>query len=298
MKLTKLLFSLLIAFMATSVLISCGDGKKSEEENYSEEFKESESDLQEDIKQITYNLPSPSEVPGLLMRSGIDYNGELINPSSNVDKYTSTNDLAALNLGVFATDVGYLISHDKVQEALNYLSDCKKLGDQLGLSGSFETSFIEKFETNLNNKDSLTRLIDATINESHVYLQNTERAHLSAMLLTGSMVEGLYISTELINRYPSEGLTEEIRNAVLTDLIRVILEQYKTVNVLMEMINDLQPTDQLNTIKSDLEALTAEYEKLDIEDKIENNQGSLVFKDEHLKEISTIVTKMRNEITQ
>lgn len=280
-------------------LSSCGSGNKEEGTDNSQEFDAAaeEKDLAQSIEEVVYDIPSPSEVPYLLQATGAEFNGSLVNGVTKADSYTSSNDKAALNLGIYASDVGYLISHEKVQDALNYMSVSKGLAVQLGLAGQFEQNLVHRFEANLSNPDSLTHLLDHTINNSSEYLKGDGRSKIAALLITGSFIEGLYISSQLIKNYPKDILDEESRNAILTPLIRVILQQEQSAVEVLRMLNDMEKSDTVNDLIEQITTLNQTYAKLNIEEKIRNNQGNLVFDDVTLAEITSIVNNMRTKIT-
>lgn len=142
-----------LALALTFGLWSCGS-KKEKEEN-SEEFKQAEESLKDEIKDVVYNIPSPSEIPYLLQATGAEFNQSLLNDRKKADQYLSKNDKAALNLGIYAADIGYLSSYDKTQEAIDYMNSAKKLADNLGVIGSFDADILQRFEKNISNKDSL-----------------------------------------------------------------------------------------------------------------------------------------------
>lgn len=289
----NLLFSTLIAIG----LASCGSSSSDKDKN-SSEFKEAEESLKEQIEEVIYNIPSPSEIPYLLQATGAEFNESLVNPRTKVDQYASRTDKAALNLGVYAADIGYLSSYDKTQEAIDYLNSTKTLADNLGIIGSFDVEVLQKFEANISNKDSLTRLLDRTIKKAENYLADDNRNKLSALVVTGSFVEGLYISTGLVKSYPKDLLPDDSRNLVLTPLIRVVLEQKKSVSDLVKMLSNVEQTEPITTIVSDLKNLEASYNALNIEEQIKNNKANMVLTDKNLIEITTIVEKIRKNITE
>ena len=92
----------------------------------------------------------------MLQTTGAEFNESLINPRDKADQYASITNKAALNLGVYAADIGYLVSYDKTQEAIDYLNAAKALADGLGVIGSFDLEVLNQFEKNLSNKDSLS----------------------------------------------------------------------------------------------------------------------------------------------
>ena len=291
--LIPVLFSTLIAM----VLASCGSSSSDKDKN-SSEFKEAEESLKEQIEEVIYNIPSPSEIPYLLQATGAEFNESLVNPRTKVDQYASRTDIAALNLGVYAADIGYLSSYDKTQEAIDYLNSTKTLADNLGIIGSFDVEVLQKFEANISNKDSLTHLLDRTIKNAQVFLADNDRNKLSALVVTGSFIEGLYISTGLIKSYPKDLLPDDKRNLVLTPLIRVVLEQKKSVSDLLKMLTNVEQTEPVAGIVADLKALETAYNALNIEEQIKNNKANLVLTDKNLIEITTIVEKLRKSITE
>jgi len=290
---TNLVFSTLIAIG----LASCGSSSSDKDKN-SSEFKEAEESLKEQIEDVIYNIPPPSEIPYLLQATGAEFNESLVNPRTKVDQYASRTDKAALNLGVYAADIGYLSSYDKTQEAIDYLNSTKTLADNLGIIGSFDVEILQKFEANISNKDSLTHLLDRTIKKAENYLADDNRNKLSALVVTGSFVEGLYIATGLIKSYPKDLLPDDARNLVLTPLIRVVLDQKKSASDLLKMLSGVEQTEPIATIVTDLKSLEGAYNALNIEEQIKNNKANLVLTDKNLIDITTIVEKMRKIITE
>ncbi|MBN8575425.1 MAG: hypothetical protein KF775_02560 [Cyclobacteriaceae bacterium] len=293
MKLSRLLMPF-VAVAALAGLWSCGGGSK--KENNANDFNEAEQSLKDQIKEVVYNLPSPTEIPYLLQQTGADYNQSLINSRSKVDQYISRTDKAALNLGVYTADIGYLSSYDKTQEAIDYLSSAKKLADNLGVIGTFDVDVLKRFESNIANKDSLASILNTAVQSSEKYLKDDSRNKLAALLLSGSFIEGLYISTGLIKTYPKNLLPEDSRNLVLTPLMRVILQQEKSVDELTSMLSTVDQAEPVGSLVADLKALQASYKALNIEEQIRNNRANMVLSDKNLIEITNIVEKMRKSI--
>jgi hypothetical protein len=281
---------------ASLILWSCG-GSTNKEEN-SKDFEAAEESLKDQIQDVVYNIPSPSEIPYLLEATGAEFNQGLINDRRKADSYVN-NDKAALNLGVYAADIGYLSSYGKTQEAIDYLNTTKSLADRLGVVGSFDVEVLKQFESNIANKDSLAALLNRTVQKTDAYLKDDSRNKLAALMVTGSFVEGLYISTGLIKSYPKNLLADDQRNLVLTPLMRVILQQEESVDELLKMLSTVEEegNDTVNSIKTDLTSLQASYRALNIEEQIKNNKANLVLSDKNLSDITTIVEKLRKSIT-
>jgi len=287
--------AIILVTLFTFGLWSCGSSSK--EGNNSDEFKQAEESLQEQIEEVVYNIPSPSEIPYLLEATGAEYNQSLIHDRKMVDQYSTRNDKAALNLGVYAADIGYLSSYGKTQEAIDYLNSCKSLADNLGVIGSFDATVLQQFESNIGNKDSLATILNRSIQKTDEYLKDDSRNKLAALILTGSFIEGLYISTELIKTYPKDILPDDARNVVLTPLIRVILEQEKSIDELLRMLGGLPKEEPVTSLVTDLTELQSSYRALNVEEQIKNNRSDLVLTDKNLIDITNSVEKIRKSIT-
>jgi hypothetical protein len=281
---------------ALLMLQSCGSSSGDQGKN-SDEFKAAEESLKEQIEEVVYNIPSPSEIPYLLQATGAEFNQSLINPRTKADQYASRNDKAALNLGIYAADIGYLSSYDKSQEAIDYLNSCKVLADNLGVIGSFDIEMLKRFEANISNKDSLALLLNETISKTEDFLKDDSRNKLAALVLTGSFVESLYISTGIIKSYPKNMLPADKRNLVLTPVMRVVLEQKKSVNELLKMLATVEQSDPVTSLVADLKSLEADYAALNIEEQIKNNRADMVLTDKNLEKITATVEKLRKSIT-
>jgi hypothetical protein len=295
MKFTSLRAPLLVISVALAI-VSCGPSAKQEDK--SEEFKQAQESLKDQIQDVVYNIPSPSEIPYLLQATGADFNQSLVNDRKKVDQYATRNDKAALNLGIYAADIGYLSSYDKTQEAIEYLGVAKGLADNLGVIGSFDPEVLKRFEANISNKDSLAALLNQSVQKTDKYLKDDSRNKLAALMVTGSFIEGLSISTGLIKTYPKNLLPNDQRNLVLTPLIRVILEQEKSVDELIKMLSAVDQAEPVAGIVADLTALQASYRALNIDEQIKNNKANLVLTDKNLVDITEIVNKLRSSIIE
>lgn len=295
MKLKRPFYFLIIAMLALG-LVSCASSSEDKGES-SKEFDEADESLKNQIDELVYKIPPPSEIPYMLQASGAEFNQDLVNSREKVDQYTNRSDKAALNLGVYAADIGYLTSYDKTQESIDYLTACKTLSDDLGLIGTFDAELLQKFEENISNKDSLTRFLDRTIKKSETFLKDGSRNKLSSLVIAGSFIEGLYISTGLIKSYPKNILPEDSRNLILTPLMSVVLKQKNSVSEMVKMLSAAEQTETVATMVQDLKTLEQTYKELNIEEQIKKNRADLVLSDKNLEGITILVEKIRKNIT-
>ncbi len=290
--------SLYYFFCLALVLGLSACGSSGDKKNNADEFKEAEEGLRSTIEDVVYNIPSPTEIPYLIQQTGAEFNQGLLNSRNKVDQYTNRTDKASLNLGVYTADIGYLTSYDKTQEAIEYLNACKTLADYLGVIGTFDIEILKRFEANIANKDSLAKLLDESIKETEKFLKDDTRNKQAALVVAGSFVEGLHISTGLVNTYPKDLLPTDTRNVILTPVIQVILNQKKSVSELLKMLSAIEQTDPVSGMVRDLKELEAAYESLNIEEQIKNNRADMVLSDKNLVTISAVVAKMRKSIVE
>ncbi len=295
-----------VSFLVAFALLfsACSSGQKENAQN-KQEFDEAEEQAAEEdtadvkgrIKSILAQLPPPSEVPYLLQATGAEYDQSIVNNISAADKYKSTSDKTALNLGVYASDIAYLSSYNQVQEALNFMNSAKALGDELGLNTVFNLETLDRFENNLGDKDSLGLIVNEVVEESNDQLTDNDRIKTAALILSGSFVEGLYLSTSIINNYPKDILPKDSRNIILIPLVRLILDQEKPLGNMIPFLQEVEQDAAIEQMTSRLQGLKAEYDKLNIEESIRNNRGNELLSDENISNIAQLISEIRSDIT-
>ncbi len=275
---------------------SCSTDKK--QETSSDEFDEAASEIKEKVEAIIYEIPSPSEIPFIIQATGAEYIPQLVNDLGKYEKYTSSTKVAAMNLGVYASDIGYLVTYEKVQEALNYMDGCLDIGESLGLQSTIDVSIIEKFEANLGKKDTLAAIINDAINKSDSYLKENERNNIAALVIAGTFIEGLYIATQIVDSYPKDMLSSDDRNLILTPLIRVVLEQETALGNMISLLKSIDNKgDWIEGLINSMEELKSNYEELDIDELLDENKGNVVLSDKVLERITIQVQKIRSTVT-
>lgn len=287
--------SLSLVIVTSVLMLSCGADKKTGREG-SEDFEKAKSTLSERLENVVYEIPPPSEIPFLLEATGADFDGSIINSKSKFSSYNSTSS-ASLNLGLLSTDIGYMISYGKVQDALSYMEVAKQLAEKIGVGAAIDVNLIKRFESNLSSRDSLSVLVNEALSETERYLKESDRAKVAAMVLTGSFVEGLYISTALVRNYPKDILPDDARALILKPLIITILKQEKPLNDLIGLLKTLKSDEEIAKLLESFENLSSEFASLNISENLQNNQAAALLADGALDQIINTVGQIRDEIT-
>lgn len=287
----KLLLAVFLAF-----LIACQSEKK-KEADASDEFDQQAQKLKEQVEKVVYDIPPPSEIPYIIQSTGADFNPNIVNDAAKYESYTVSPKRAAFNLGVYATDIGYLSSYNKTQDALNYMDVCLKLTESVGVQDAVDLNVLERFENNLSNPDSLGIIINEVVENSDKYLQESERTNMAALVLGGTFVEALYIATQIIDTYPKDILSDDQRWVVLAPLVQLLAQQKDSLKDLVDLLNSVEEKDDwIRATINSLEELYQNYTEFDPMDKIREGKGNEVLNDEVLGTLTRQVNSIRSNI--
>ena len=287
-------------FILVFAINSCGDAVKSKSsESESAEFETAKNQMNADVNALLSSFPPPSEIPYLLMATGSDFDGTAVNEVSKVADYTREITKSAVNIGIYTTDIGYLISYDKTQSALEYIGACQKLSEAVGVNSVVDLEFMLRFEQNLLNKDSLKTLVDEASNQSNKLLESTGRLDIASLILSGSIVEGLYISTQLIKNYP-EDTPAEIRDLILEPLIKVVIDQKEGLDNLIQIVKKFDDNQTLSSLLMDLNKIKMIYENelIEISAQIASNKGDMMLQSKVLDHLTAEISRIRNSFVQ
>ena len=271
--------------------------KQRNDEVINKEFDLAREQLITDIDTIIKDLPPPSDVPYLLVSSGAILDMSLVNIlDSNIDKYASSKEKASLNLGIFIVDIGYLSLYERTRQAFNYIDKCQVLASSIGIEEIIDYQVVNRFLENQDNKDSLTAIVNDVMVQSTNTLKNLDELNSVALILAGSWIEGIYISTSVINDYPKD-LSEELRSLILEPLVQIVVDQKKSLVNLIKLMKKMDDETVLVMVK-DLEEVQKIYDEdlLEVEENIANNTGNYVLKPESIVKLTKKVSNIRYSI--
>lgn len=239
-------WTLLLAMLP--YLAACGDGATQQEElDTTTQEDPGQEDRMQRTRKIFYNVPSPMETATLLKKAGAEYDADILNDVQNVDTYTSASK-QALNLGIYGAALSYASVFNQTQESMFYTSCAKKLADKLGVIHAFNDSTLEAMESNMNDREALLDIISETYWSMDAYLKENERENISALMVAGGWVEGLYIATQVAKVNDSPELRQRIA------------EQKLSLNELIGLVGTYEGDDaSIQGVRQDLDALAAAF---------------------------------------
>jgi len=227
----------------------------------------------EKAKEVFHTIPSPIETADLFYVTGTEYKSDETNPAENVNNYT-TNGSKALNLGVYGADLSYANVFDQSEQSMIYINCTKKMSDALDISSAFGVETIERIEESMNNRDSLMVIIDDAFWIIDAHLKGNGQDHLSALIMTGGWIEGLYLGTKVLDR---EQPDEELMKRIATQKVSLLS--------LMDLLITYDNAEVM-AVENEMKALQTAYNKID-EKAID---PAIIF------EISDAVSKVRAQI--
>lgn len=256
-------------------------------------------EISEEVMQdIVQNISSPVEMAALVKSLNADFSGKYLAPTTNVDELT-TSFQQALQLGVYAADLGYLNIYNKTNSVLEYITAIKTLADAVRVGQFFDFTTLKRLAQSNQNLDSLMYISVHSFNQMDKYLRTDKRSDLSTLMVTGVWIEGLYLATQVAKADPHPELAERIgeQKIIMGDLM-LILENYKSDKQFAKLI------EELNILKNEFNDVTITIEKGEpeaVEEDgmliiVQNDVSVVNISEERLKSIIAKTEDIRNKL--
>ncbi|MQY79620.1 MAG: hypothetical protein GH151_10585 [Bacteroidetes bacterium] len=261
-------------FLFITVFIFVGCKPKQEKEPAAAEVTEKDLDKEAVIEEISgYPLPTSFEVTKMLNNAKAPYILSICNTNENVGNYFLQKE-KALNLGVYGADLSYASTYNMKQETMLYLEASRRLTDEMEISTAFNQTFIERIENNLENGDSLISIISDSFYDTYDYLTINKKDKLAILVMAGSWIEGLYITTQIA-----------ITAGDNTKFLDIITHQESSLKKLLEIMEPLKEDEDVSEIHGGLIDLNKIYDKIEAE-----------LTEKQLEEILNSIETLRNKI--
>lgn len=251
------------------------------------------------MSDIISNVSSPVEMAALIKSIGVPFSNQYLAPTNNVDLY-NTNFKRAFNLGVFGADLGYLNMYNRTTSVIDYITAIRRLADGLAVGQFFDFATLRRLVSSQQNLDSLMYISVHSFNQMDNYLRQGNRGHLSALMVSGVWMEGLYILTQVSQNYPNSDLTEKIgeQKIILNDLMLILKNYQKAHPQFAEMVVEFEEVKvAFDPVKIRYEIGEPEAIEKDGMLMIIQNERSIVeISPDQLNEIISVTEKIRNKL--
>ncbi len=236
-------------FLLVFAFVSC-KGPNNELNMPGYELAEGEIQIPEEaMEDIIQNISSPIEMAALIKDLGLPFSSQNLSDVDEVDIY-ATSFKMAYTLGMLGADLGYLNVYEKTGSSVTYLTAINRLADGLKVSQFFDFNTIKRLATSNTDLDSLVFLSVHSFNQMDEHLRLTDRSNLSALMVTGVWLEGMYQVTQVARIQENNELAEYIG------------EQKLVLNNLLFILKNYEDDDQFASIIKDYEGLKIIFEKV------------------------------------
>ena len=251
----KKLSVILSVISISAFFAACGGSEEKNEAGASDSTATvQDSGMVSDKSEEYFMVPAPDEMFSFIK----DIGGEgkstaFLNPPDNYKNYLD-NKSKALNFGIYATDFLYSSIFDYGSEALKYFVNVKKLGDELGISGTINEATADRIKKNIGNNDSLSSISNALYFSAIEDLEKTDKASTVSLVITGGWIESLHLVTNMVKKFNADNpAVERIseQKYTLENLIGYLKKYESDANV-------AAVTVQMNELKSVFDQLKEE----------------------------------------
>lgn len=246
---------LILLILFTLVFTSCNSGgKSSKKEADSLDVSTDNAAIYDDIKKaetIFYMLPSPLESAMLIKSAGALFDDKLLNPIENTKNY-NTNKSMALNLGIYTCDLSFASLYDQTQLIINYMNAAKSMADGLGILDVIQQEDIDRLEENIHNTEVIMEIVSQTYLNSNSYLEDNNQSAIASIVLTGGWLEGLYISTQLVDMKDFNG----------NKLVGRIIDQKLSIDILMNLLEDSKGHPAIDEVYAQISRVKSVFDKI------------------------------------
>ncbi|MGL5959480.1 MAG: hypothetical protein ACRCY6_01885 [Bacteroidales bacterium] len=224
---------------------------------------------------INYPIPTAYEITNLINRSGAAYVIGITNSTEKAENYITEKE-KAFALGIYGADLAYATTYNMQKETMDYMKVIKYLVEDLQISNNFNVSLAQRIEKNIEEKDSLVAIVTQSFQDTYSFLMHNGKDNIAIMVLTGTWIEGLYLTTQVG--------TTSLRK---TDLYQIIANQKESLAILINILEKNSDDADIANLRQTLDPLVIVYNK--VQQTIEEKQAFI---------IADLVESIRNELVK
>jgi hypothetical protein len=239
-------------------IIGCGSNKEAsiESDGMSDDSMRMDS-VKIQVKEFIHIFPSHLKVALMFKNAGLKYDPGLLITSGNSSKLITNYD-RALGLGFYGVDMAYSAINNQTQSSINLLKVSKSLSQELGLESVYESNkYVEKFESNLNNVDSLSDIIADLFAESDAFLKDNNKLDITLLTFAGGWTETVYLAASLAKSTKNKAIIELVGDQLvsLNPLIRLLGENQENFDfsTLIKQLNESKEILESGIVKPETE---------------------------------------------
>jgi hypothetical protein len=272
------------------ILIGCGT-----KQNEAEKTETNEQDAAIVSDDVLKSLRS-SQVTDLVRFSDDVLDEGLLNNVDRANHYLSKRDkgAAAVNLGIYMSDLSCLMAHGKREEASRYFQACLSLSEFIGMKKQFIKAIQLHFNEIISGDEKLKKSMDELFKDASNIAEQEAFKKLHAAALAGYYIEELYLLASFVKSHHAPDRGDSIFFATLG----VFASQKDELNNLITHFDHVQLKSAGISAYQELLTLQERYWAMDT-DRFWSQQKTnpeLVLNDKTLQEVFETLFSLRKRI--
>jgi translation initiation factor 2 beta subunit (eIF-2beta)/eIF-5 len=178
------------------------------------------------------SLKNQEDVSNLI--STVDYKSDFLNDPNKYYQYTSNSIKAAANLGVYISNLNYCIVFKEKEAIKKYFNASYELSKAIQIEQSFLEFLMKRYETNIEQNDSVKVVIHQLFNQATAGLKDTDRERLAGIAMAGYQLENLHLLLSTLASLPDK-LTPQ-QSDIRQQILQYIFEYQGKFEVIYQFI--------------------------------------------------------------
>jgi hypothetical protein len=205
------------------------------------------------------------------------FHPDYVNDVSRKETYND-NFSAALNFGVYKTDLIYDLVHHHLDDGLNARDAANHLADHLWEEHIYSDDDVENYRMAQDNEEELESLLFQDYERTEKYLISHDQFEIATLTMVGSLVESMYFTSKAIEEH---GISES--------KVNLLINEKHQLHELVELLGFFKGNEKDATLMMKLEEVEHAYGKI---------SGKKGLTEETVKHIDEAVFAVREDIVK
>ncbi len=205
----------------------------------------------------------------------------------------SNKGAAAANLGIYMSDLGYLIKCRQKALVQQYFDGCFLLANYVGMEKQFSHAIELRFAEIISGNEAVEKFLDPLFKDATNTSSGEEFKKMHGAALTGYYVEELYHLARFAQAHTK---MEHSDRLALRDGLYMLIEQRNELGYLIDYFDHVKLKPEGNAVYRELLTMQREYQMLDRMRWLHEDDPALILQDMHLKNIVDQIILIRAKI--
>lgn len=229
-------------------------------------------------------LPTPMQIPALLRNTKAQYDRDMLMPIERAEKSFFKSNLL---FGIYMLDLAYASSFSDRQTTRDYFKKCRSLSDDMGIGAQMDQALMQRFESNLDQPDSLGRIILEMYDKGHFYFHQQEREGVGLLMIMGCFFEGMHFTFS------------QARDHDLILFVHLLNQQLQYADNLLYVLEGYEIPDEVQAEYSNLVRMNALLHELAPPSVYDLKTGNATISDlevEKLEQLDALIKSVRESV--